>query len=60
MQKEGNKIQISQRMEQETLYSGVTNGREIELSCNSAHAQAQGYLIALFARLKGRHIAPCL
>ena len=43
MQKEGNKIQISQRMEQETLYSGVTNGREIEPSCNSAHAQAQGY-----------------
>ena len=43
MQKEGNKIQISQRMEQEKLYSGVTNGREIELSCNSAHAQAQGY-----------------
>ena len=28
---------------QGTLYSGVTNGREIELSCNSAHAQAQGY-----------------
>ena len=45
---------------QETLYSGVTNGREIELSCNSAHVQAQGYLIALFARLKGRRIALCL